>query len=100
MMGESLGVFSNSNFGQALMNGTLSLPQECPLPGTSSPNLPYAFVGDEAFPLEIFLLRPYPGNKLEESLSIFNYRLSRARGYLKIALRSLPLDGGFFTIPS
>ena len=61
------------------MNGTLPLPKESPLPRTSSPNLPYVFVGDEAFPLKKNLLRLFPGKKLDESHSIFNYRLSRAR---------------------
>ena len=74
------GVLSNSSFGQALVNGTLPLPKEPPLPRTSSPNLPYVFVGDEAFPLKKKnLLRPFPGKKLDELHSIFNYRLSRER---------------------
>ena len=34
------GVLSNSSFGQALVNGTLPLPKESPLPRISSPNLP------------------------------------------------------------
>ena len=63
------GVLSNSSFGQALVNGTLPLPKESPLPRTSSPNLP----------LKKNVLCPFPGKKLDESQSIFNYRLSRAR---------------------
>ena len=73
------GVLSNSHFGQALEDETLCLPSDSALPGTSAPDLPYVFVGDEAFPLRTNMLRPYPGKNLEESLSIFNYRLSRAR---------------------
>ena len=67
------GVLSNSDFGQALDNGTLSFPSDCPLAGTSGPNLPYMLVGDKAFPLKRNMLRPYPGRNLEESLCIFNY---------------------------
>ena len=73
------GVLSNSSFGQALVNGTLPLPKECPLPRTSSPNLPYVFVGDEAFSLKKNLLRRFPGKKLDVSHSIFNYRLVARR---------------------
>ncbi|KAG0712999.1 Protein ALP1-like [Chionoecetes opilio] len=66
-------VFAQSTFGKALEDGTLLLPQ--------SPNgdLPYVFVGDEAFPLKPQLMRPYPGKNLSDKKKIFNYRLSRAR---------------------
>nr|CAI5817979.1 unnamed protein product [Callosobruchus analis] len=36
-------------------------------------------VGDAAFPLKSYLLKPYPGSQLSTSEKIFNYRLSRAR---------------------
>ena len=55
------GVLSNSEFGQALEDGSLSIPHPCPLPGTTQPNLPYFIVGDDAFPLKTTILRPYPG---------------------------------------
>ena len=73
------GVLTNSDFGQALKNGALSIPSDRPLTGTTRPNLPYVFVGDEAFPLKMNMLRPYPGKNLPEREAIFNYRLSRAR---------------------
>lgn len=41
---------------------------------------PYVFVGDEAFPLKPYLLRPYPGRAVDsQQKRIYNYRLSRAR---------------------
>ena len=57
------GIFSNSSFGRGLENGSLLLPDPSPLPGTSEP-VPYAIVGDAAFPLRNYLLRPYPGKNL------------------------------------
>ena len=36
-------------------------------------------VGDEAYPLKLNMLRPYPGKNLSEPEAVFNYRLSRAR---------------------
>ena len=46
------GVLANSEFGQALENGTLSIPDPRPLTGTTQPALPYVIVGDAAFPLK------------------------------------------------
>ncbi|KAJ8880305.1 hypothetical protein PR048_016771 [Dryococelus australis] len=43
-----------------LADGSLSLPKDKPLPGMQKP-MPYVTVGDEAFPLKPYLMRPYPG---------------------------------------
>ena len=58
------GIFSNSSFGKALEDGEMVLPNPSPLPGTTEPKLPFMIVGDEAFPLRNYLLRPYPGRNL------------------------------------
>lgn len=73
------GVWANSNFGQSLDSGTADIPPPKLLPGTMT-MLPCALVGDEAFPLKPYLMRPYPRKSLtSDSQRIFNYRLSRAR---------------------
>ena len=66
------GVLSNSEFGQALEDGSLSLPNPFPLPGTTEP-LPYVIIGDEAFPLRTYMMRPYPGKNLPGKLMLCNY---------------------------
>ena len=51
-----------SHFGRAMQNSTLSIPEPDSLPGTSTTTcMPYTFVGDAAFPLKTYMLRPYPG---------------------------------------
>jgi len=74
------GVFARSTIGRALQSNQLNLPDAAQL--SHAPQLgplPYYLVGDEAFPLETFLLRPFPGRGLPADKRIFNYRLSRAR---------------------
>ena len=77
------GVLNISAFGQALESNALNVPSASLLPGTTHPVLLYAFVGDEAFPLKLNMMRPYPEKNLPESESIYDYRLSRARRIIK-----------------
>jgi len=65
-------VLKNSVFGQKLLKNELDLPQERPLNGTTTPNMPFVFVGDNTFPLTPKLMRPYPGRYLSEDRRIFN----------------------------
>ncbi|KAG1968288.1 hypothetical protein F2P79_003242 [Pimephales promelas] len=72
------GVYSNSTLGRAMKEKTLSVPEEKCLPGTEDlGRLPYVMVGDAAFPLKPYLMRPYPGKNIERRKANFNYRLSR-----------------------
>lgn len=73
------GIFKKSSIGQALINGEADLPPAKQISEDSSV-LPHVLIGDEAFPLTTFLMRPYPGRSgLTVDEKIFNYRLSRAR---------------------
>lgn len=74
------GIFRESALGQGLANNTLGVPDEIEIP--NAPNLgriPHVIVGDPAFPLKTYLMRPFPGKNLDDDKLIFNYRLSRAR---------------------
>ena len=61
---------------QELMNNTLGILPDRTVGNTT---LPHVIVGDEAFPLKRYLMRPFPRENLNFEKRIFNYRLSRCR---------------------
>ncbi|XP_054928169.1 uncharacterized protein [Dermacentor andersoni] len=99
------GIFSRSNLQAKIIEDSLGVPAPASLGRIGS--IPYFFVGDEAFPLKTYMMRPYSRKGLHPVLSvsssiatkqacsaesstttqfeelqqrrIFNYRLSRAR---------------------
>ena len=78
------GVFQKSTLGQMFLKRKLGIPGPKALPGAPEVGvLPHCIVADEAFPLRVDLMRPYPrrrkGENLPQDKAIFNYRLSRAR---------------------
>ena len=72
-------IFNNTDIFRAAESGALDFPDAEPLDGFANDQIPYFFVGDEAFALKTWMQRPYPGKNLLEANRIFNYRLSRAR---------------------
>lgn len=72
------GVFNESNLEPALREGTLGLPDPAPLPGDNR-DIPYYLVGDDAFPLRRYMIKPYAQRYLDHGQDIFNYRCSRGR---------------------
>lgn len=74
------GIFSHSNIGKAFEKNKFNVPCDREVPGTNE-KLSYAIIGDEAFPLKNYLLRPYPGSQIyeDEGKNKFNEHNSRAR---------------------
>lgn len=73
------GIFASSDLGRSLAAGALDIPPARHLPGTTVV-APHVLVGDEAFPLKTYLMKPFgAGSLAEEECRIYNYRLSRAR---------------------
>lgn len=73
-------IFANSALGKSLTQNKLNVPRDACLPGTEE-SMPLVIIGDAAFPLQRYLMRPYPANQTinDERKKVFNYRLSRAR---------------------
>ena len=69
------GNWARYEFRTALENfeNPVSIPKPRPLPGRKTA-IPY--VGDDAFPLTSYMMKPYPNPGLTEEKRIFNYGLS------------------------
>lgn len=73
------GVFRNSSLYEALRNESINLPTPRPLPGRTM-NVPFYFLGDDAFPISPNLMKPFPGQHERGSPKrICNYRFCRGR---------------------
>ena len=92
------GVFRYSALYQSLETRSLKLPEDTVLPN-SEITLPYAFVGDEAYPLTTCLMKQYSRRTLDRSKAILNYRLLRARRVVECVLEFELQNGGFWTKP-
>jgi hypothetical protein len=74
------GIFRASAIRHWITSGGLNIPLPLRLPDDENDyDFPYYFVGDEAFSLSQYLMRPYPQRTLDNVKRIFNYRLSRGR---------------------
>jgi DDE superfamily endonuclease len=72
-------IYNASELKEGLQNGDiLGFPQPSPLPGDTE-DLPYFLVGDDAFALRTYMMKPFGNRQLSRKQRIFNYRLSRAR---------------------
>ena len=72
-------IYNLSDLKHGLENDTImGWPRPDPLPNDIQ-DVPYFIVGDDAFSLRTFLMKPYSARNLTSEERIYNYRLSRAR---------------------
>ncbi len=71
-------VFNDSQLKEVIEDGTMKFPADDALPGDDNP-MPYFIIGDDAFALRTWMMKPYSSRHLTDEERIFNYRLSRAR---------------------
>ena len=71
-------VFNQSDLKAALQSDTLGLPPPKALPGDDT-DISHFVIGDDAFPLRKWMMKPFASRNLTDEERIFNYRLSRAR---------------------
>ncbi|KAB0802364.1 hypothetical protein PPYR_04550 [Photinus pyralis] len=78
------GIFTTSSLYHHLEQNTFCVPGPKTVPGTNI-IVPHVFVGDAAYPLKQYLMRPFSGHNLSQEQENFNYCLSRARRLVECA---------------
>lgn len=87
------GIFRKSEMGHGFEQNLFNLP-------STEDDMPFVLVGDEAFPLTRYLMRPYSRrNNLDLPQKVFNYRLSRARRVVENAFGILVAKWRIFRKP-
>jgi hypothetical protein len=71
-------LYNDCQLKRRLDGNNLGLPDSQNLPADDRPT-PFFVIGDEAFALDIRMMKPYARRGLEHDERVFNYRLSRAR---------------------
>ena len=68
------GVFARSTLGKSIKNNSLNILDNCDV------CVPNVYIGDDAFPMGVNLMKPYPRNNLDDTKKLItNYRFSCAR---------------------
>lgn len=83
-------IFNSSDLLEVMTAQTLQFPDADPLPGDNV-DMPYFFIGDEAFALKTWMMKPYSRQHLTREETAFNYRLSRARRVVENAFGILSM---------
>lgn len=79
------GILCALNIYQCLENESLKIPNEKKFPN-SNVKVPHVCIGDEAFPLRSYLMRPFPRHQLQDADKMcYNYRYARARMTIECA---------------
>lgn len=93
------GIFADSILGQLFRCNRMNVPCRSTIGDTTSFEFPYVMIADEAFPLEEWMMRPYPKSSIGSYERVYNYRLSRARRTIENAFGILVARWRIFRCP-
>jgi len=94
------GILEESIMGKRLEAGMLNVPEDKPLPGKVEKS-PMVIIGDEAFSLKTYLMKPFPRrqSRNDRKKDTYNYRLCRARRVVENAFGILAKKWRVFERP-
>ena len=72
-------IFNGGELKQNILDGVVGFPPPQTLPFDQIRTVPFFIIGDDAFGLQTYMMKPHGGGGLSYEEKIFNYRLSRAR---------------------
>ena len=77
-IGTNVGVWNKCGISSAIEDKTLVIPSPRTLP-VGQTGVPFVFLGNDAFALKSYMMKPYPQPNLTTDKRIYNYRHSRGR---------------------
>lgn len=93
------GVYDASHLSVLLEENKLNIPQQKFKLSGSDVDVPFLIIGDEAFPLKPYLMKPFSARTLNAKKRIYNYRHSRARRSVECAFGILACKFEIFQRP-
>jgi hypothetical protein len=81
-------IFNSCELKEAILDGSIDFPAPEPIV-EGDQDVPYFLIGDDAFALRTWMMKPYSVRGLSREQRIFNYRLSRARRVVENAFGML-----------
>ncbi|XP_041379131.1 protein ALP1-like [Gigantopelta aegis] len=93
------GVYKTSHILKLLEQGKLNIPTAAFNVDSTERTIPFMIVGDEAFPLKPYLMKPYAARTLDQEKRIYNCQHSRARRTVECAFGILAKKFEIFQRP-
>ena len=78
-------LFNDCELRETIEDGSIGFPAADRLPQDYK-DMPYFIIGDNAFPLRTWLMKPFSRRNLDDEERIFNYRVSRDRRIVENSL--------------
>ena len=75
-------IFNHTNLRHKIEDGSIGFPDSESL-GIGAPKVNFFLRGDDAFPLMLWLMRPYSNHSMDYKEMVFNYRIRRGRTVVK-----------------